>query len=145
MCPCSHGASSAHLSRFGHHTWFRCRNCGATYSRKVGWTTLKNSRYDFSVAVTAELRHQGAREGGTYGWQIDNAIGLHGIHPKVDWIVCRFDDVERAKAQATPGYHNHSGKWNWHFSAPEPEDVALFIGELTRFIPGQPAPDFQLL
>jgi hypothetical protein len=50
--------------------------------------------------------------------------------------------VDQAKAQVSTGYLNrHSGKWNWHFVAPAAgEDVAFFLGELTRLVPAAPAP-----
>ncbi len=105
-----------------------------------GWVTaMKQSRFDFAAAVTAELPRLGAREGGTYSWQLDTSAGLLDIHPYDDWIACRFKDVKRAQAQVSTGYLNHySGKWNWHFDAPAPKDVALFIGELRRLVPCQP-------
>ncbi len=104
-------------------------------------SAMKKSRFDFATAIAAELRRMGAREGGTYGWQLDTRAGLLEIQPYDDWIACRFDDVDQAKAQVSSGYLNrYSGKWNWHFVAPATEGVDFFIGELTRLIPAAPAP-----
>lgn len=100
--------------------------------------TMRKDHFDFRTAVTAELHRLGAREGGTYGWQLDTTAGLLDIKPHDDWVACRFDDVELARAKVSSGYLNrYSGKWNWHFVAPTPEDVDFFVGELTRLIPGQ--------
>ncbi len=106
-----------------------------------GVTTMKKLRFDFPAAVITALPGLGAREGGRYGWQLDTIAGLLDIRPYDDWIACRFDDVERAKAQVSSGCLNrYSGKWNWHFVDPTAVDVACFIGELTRLIPDTPTP-----
>ena len=111
------------------------------YLQPQGWVTaMKKLRFDFPAAVTDELHRLGAREGGTYGLQYDTAAGLLEIHPYDDWIACRFDDVERAKAQVSSGYLNrYSGKWNWNFVAPTLQDVDFFINEVERLLPTPPA------
>lgn len=101
---------------------------------------MKKPRFDFPTAITTELSHIGAHQGGAYGWQLETRAGLLEIHPYDTWVACRFMDVDQAQAQVSSGYLNrYSGKWNWHFVDPAPEDVACFIRELTRLLPEQPA------
>lgn len=101
---------------------------------------MKKSRFDFPTAVTAELGRIGAHAGGSYGWQLVTRAGVLEIHPYDTWVACCFLDVEQAQAQVSSGYLNrYSGKWNWHFVDPAPEDVAFFIGELKRLLPAQTA------
>ncbi len=101
---------------------------------------MKKPRFAFATKVVAELHRLGARQGGIYGWQLDTCAGLLEIHPYEDWIACRFDDVELAKAKVSSGDLNcYSGKWNWNFVAPTRHDVDYFINQVDRLLPTLPA------
>jgi hypothetical protein len=95
----------------------------------------RRKRFDFAHAVTEGLRQLGARQAGAYGWQLDTVGGLLDISPYDAWVACRFDDVERAKAHVRSGNLNpYSGKWNWHFVKPTPDDVEYLIEQLDRIL-----------
>lgn len=92
-------------------------------------------KFDFTREVTQVIQALGAKEGGSYGWQIDTPAGLLQISPYEDWVACRFEDVEQAKAMVYYGQLNpYSGKWNWHFARPGPKEVEYFKQQIENLL-----------
>jgi len=95
-------------------------------------------KFNFAQEVTKAIQALGAKETGAYGWQLDTRAGLLELHPYEDWVACRFDDVERAKATVYFGALNpYSGKWNWHFVKPDAVDVEYFVSQVSRLLERQ--------
>ena len=102
--------------------------------------TAKSTRkratvFNFAAAVTQAIKELGAREAGTYGWQLDTRAGLLQLKPYEDWVACRFEDVARANMEIHYGQLNpYSGKWNWHFDKPDAADVEYFKQQVERLL-----------
>jgi hypothetical protein len=91
--------------------------------------------FNFAAAVTLAIKELGAREGGTYGWQLDTCVGLLELSPYEDWVACRFVDVERVNVVIHHGQLNpFSGKWNWHFDNPNAADVERFKQQVSSIV-----------
>ena len=101
------------------HEWFkaeigrRLEALGATRNRDCG--------YEYAVATVA---------GSLYVTVYD------------DWIACRFEEPERAKAIGDTRLNPYSGKWNHHYDAAEFKSrrttrhcVDYFFIELDRYLP----------
>ena len=73
-----------------------------------------------SSILTPLLNSIGAKDNGYGGFTVQTKLGPMNLIPFDDWVACRFDDVEKAKAHF--GISNigqgrlnpFSGKWNWH-------------------------------
>ena len=62
-----------------------------------------------------------------------------------DWIACRFEEPERAKAISDTRLNPYSGKWNHHYDDAEFKSrrttrhcVDYFFMELDRYLPDPP-------
>ena len=51
-------------------------------------------------------------ENALYDYAIGTKLGLLWVSPHSDWIACRFDNVEKARAVYT--CNPYSGKYNFH-------------------------------
>lgn len=87
------------------------------------------TRFDFQAAVAAMLERIGAHSlhaqcSQPLDYQLWPRAGLLSLHPFDTWLHTRFQDPEAARSIIPSGSLNAwSGKWNWHFTQPTPEDV----------------------
>lgn len=96
----------------------------------------KAPRFNFTQACTDMLLALGAKPGEHDPWQLHTLAGVLRLQPYDNWLACRFDDVEAAKQHAYFGHLNpYSGKWNWHFTEPNAEDVEFLREQIQRLLP----------
>jgi hypothetical protein len=86
------------------------------------------------------LKALGAKPGQYHEFDLDTKFGQLGITPYGDWVACRFEDVERAKAGLPHRFgvdrlNPFSGKWNHHyFDWPLNEAFADFVREINDIL-----------
>ena len=104
----------------------------------------KNGQW-FRGQIRAFLIRNGATErlNKAYEYAISTKLGTLQISVYLDWVACRFDDVDRAVAVIGPhGMNPYSGKWNHHYDVSyfqtqemASRAVATFVADLSRFLP----------
>lgn len=87
----------------------------------------------------------GDREPMGADWMIETKGGPLKVMAYGDWVACRFDDPQKAKAAldacglGTIRLNRFSGKWNHHFNVSDPiyspkDCVHFFKGELLQIL-----------
>jgi hypothetical protein len=96
-------------------------------------TPKKPAKFDFQKTVTAMLMQLGAKEGGSYGLELQTVAGVLECTPYDNWLATRFLDVNAAKNLGPPGSLNpFSGKWNWHYDKASAKDVLSLFDTIAR-------------
>jgi len=101
-------------------------------------TKSKSKPTTFKTDTETYLTSIGARPSNFYAYVLDTIIGELWITVYDDWIACRWDNVDKARA-AGLGCNPYSGKWNFHFSSgtagAAASTLTYFQEELSRFLP----------
>ena len=100
----------------------------------------------FKAEVERRLTALGAtRNQGGYDYAVATVAGKLYVTIYEDWIACRFEEPERAKAIGDTRLNPCSGKWNHHYDDAEFESrrttrlcVDYFFMELDRYLPDLP-------
>jgi hypothetical protein len=108
---------------------------------------LKRERDRLSAKLTRYLATLGAQADATsdhptngQAVYVETRAGRLRVTCYGDWLACRFDDVDRAKALLPHGpgerLNSYSGKWNFHFGRITAEEaLAAFRAELEPILP----------
>ncbi len=92
----------------------------------------------FKADTEAYLASIGAKPSDFYAYALDTIIGVLWITPYDDWIACRWDNIDKARA-AGLGCNPYSGKWNHHCIDDTADAAAAtltgFRSLLSRFLP----------
>ena len=94
----------------------------------------------YLATLGAQTEETSDRSTGPQAMYIETLAGRLQITCYGDWLACRFDDVDRAKALLPHGpgerLNSHSGKWNFHFGRITAEEaLAAFRAELEPILP----------
>ena len=101
----------------------------------------------FKAEIGRRLTALGATQnrdcGHAYEYAVATVAGNLYVTVYDDWIACRFEEPERAKAAASDARLNpYSGKWNHHYDAAEFKGrrttrhcVDYFFMELDHYLP----------
>lgn len=75
----------------------------------------------FKAEVAKRLTALGATRPDGYGYDytVATAAGNLYVTAYEDWIACRFEEPERAKAISDTRLNPYSGKWNHHYDLAE--------------------------
>lgn len=84
---------------------------------------------DFVLRVETYMKEVGAEHSPYYEWKLETKLGTLLLSVWGDAVMCRFEDVEKAKAHF--GTHSsqintYSGKWNHHLDG-EPESMCEYF------------------
>lgn len=76
---------------------------------------------------------------GGYDCTLQTEAGPLSVSVYDDWVACRFEDVDRAKALLPHGYHDrlnrHTGKWNHLYIGWSPRDaLAAFVAAINEVL-----------
>lgn len=99
-----------------------------------------NAPFDFKGACESMLHRLGAVDTDRfYPLRIETAAGPLDLWPQDDSLVCRFVDVERAKALLGAGWGGRlnpiSGKWNHHPARPDSAAVDAIRNDVAQVLP----------
>ncbi len=107
------------IGRQVHKAWFKAEVAKRLIA--LGATRNSDGWYDFTVATVA---------------------GTLRVTVYDNWIACRFEEPERAKAISDTRLNPYSGKWNHHYDLAEFRArrttqlcVDYFFMELDRYLP----------
>lgn len=96
---------------------------------------VKRQKFDFKAACEAMLRRLGATAGTYHDLVIPTVVGPLQCTPYADWLACAFDDVQAARARVGHGTLNpFSGKWNWMYDKPGPQDLVHLYEQVSRVV-----------
>ena len=101
------------------------------------------NRQWFKAEMGRRLADLGAtRNQGGYEYAVATVAGNLYVTVYDDWIACRFEEPERAKAISDTRLNPYSGKWNHHYDDAEFKSrratqrcVDYFFIELDRYLP----------
>jgi hypothetical protein len=105
--------------------------------------TKPANRAWFKAEVTRRLLALGANrnQGGLYDYTVATVAGILHVTVYDNWIACRFEEPERAKAISDTRLNPHSGKWNHHYDDADftsrrttQQCVDYFFMELDRYL-----------
>jgi len=97
----------------------------------------------FKAEINRRLAALGAiRNQGGYEYAVATVAGSLYVTVYDDWIACRFEEPERAKAISDTRLNPYSGKWNHHYDDADFKSrrttqhcVDYFFLELDRYLP----------
>jgi len=101
----------------------------------------------FKAEVTRRLTALGAARtpNGMYDYAVATVAGTLHVTVYDNWIACRFEEPERAKAVSDTRRNPYSGKWNHHYDNADFKSermthvcVDYFFLELDRYLPDIP-------
>lgn len=107
----------------------------------------KTPKFDFIKTVTDLLLRLGARKAvvTTYDYEIDTQAGVLALTVYNNWLATRFEDVAAAKKLLGAAINQHTGKWNWHYTNPTAEDIAVLETHLVAVLPKASEPTVRQL
>ena len=106
--------------------------------------TKPANRAWFKAEVERRLLALGAtrNQAGTYDYTVATVAGKLYVTVYDNWIACRFEEPERAKAISDTRLNPYSGKWNHHYDDADFTSrrttqlcVDYFFMELDRYLP----------
>jgi hypothetical protein len=115
-------------------------------AKRISKTEQVNRKW-FKAEIDRCLVELGAiRDGESmYDYAVATVAGKLYITIYEDWIACRFEEPERAKATGDMRLNPYSGKWNHHYDDAEFKSrrttrhcVDYFFMELDRYLPDLP-------